>query len=96
MYNERNFRNNGGYNSRPNGHGYDDRNYGRGGYDNRGREMMDHPFEINEVVRHKATGARLVVIRYGREQVECRKPDLSADYFYLYELEPMTDAPGMK
>ena len=45
------------------------------------------PFKINQAVRHIGTGAKLIVIRYGREQVECRKPDLSSDYFYIYELE---------
>lgn len=85
--------NNRGYNSRRGD--YDNRGrdpyYGGNGYDSRDRDPMPRPFEINQPVRHIATGIRLVVIKYGREQVECRKPDLSSDYFYLYELEPITD-----
>ena len=90
-YNDDRNRRNGGYNeSRRNDCGYN--GYGpRGGYDNRGREQMDCPYEINQPVRHVATGIKLTVIRYGREQVECRKPDLSSKWFYLYELEPISD-----
>lgn len=61
---------------------------GIGSYD---RRMTDCPFQLNQVVRHIATGIKLVVINYGREQVECRKPDLSADYFYLHELEAIPE-----
>ena len=50
--------------------------------------MHERPYALNQPVRHIATGTRLIVINYGREQIECRKPDLSADYFYPYELEP--------
>lgn len=56
-------------------------------YDNRNSNNVVRPFEINQVVRHKVTGVNLIVIKYGREQIECRKPDLSAEYFYPYELE---------
>lgn len=92
-YNDNRDRRNGNY-----GYGESRRsgrdNYGynpRGGYDDRDREMMERPYEINQPVKHAATGIRLTVIRYGREQVECRKPDLSSEWFYLYELEPITD-----
>lgn len=51
----------------------------------------NRPFKINQAVRHIGTGAKLIVIRYGREQVECRKPDLSSDYFYIYELEAWSE-----
>ena len=93
-YNDNRNRRNGNYGygeSRRNDRGYND--YGpRGGFDNRGREpMMERPYEINQPVKHVATGTRLTVIRYGREQVECRKPDLSSEWFYLYELEPISE-----
>ena len=83
-----------------NGFGYNgsrrsDREYNdytpRGGYNNRDRETANCPYEINQPVRHIATGVKLTVIRYGREQIECRKPDLSAEWFYLYELEPISN-----
>lgn len=69
------------------GNGYD--NYDR--YEDDQQDRMPRPFDINQPVRHIATGIRLIVIKYGREQVECRKPDLTSDYFYLYELEPIND-----
>ena len=90
---DRNRRYNGsGYNgeSRRNDRGYNDFSP-RGGFNDRGREPMDCPYEINQPVRHVATGIKLTVIRYGREQVECRKPDLSSEWFYLYELEPFSE-----
>lgn len=68
----------------------------RGGYGvPRGRQPFDPfhnpniPFEIGQKVIHTATGLELSVIRFGREQVECRKPDLSSAWFYAYELEPI-------
>lgn len=72
-------RNNGNFNNRNNS-GW---NNNQNGYFNN-----DRPYELNQPVRHIATGVKLIVINYGREQVECRKPDLSSDYFYLHELEP--------
>ena len=39
---------------------------------------------------HTATGMELSVVRFGREQLECRKPDLSTVWLYEYELEPVT------
>ena len=92
-----NYNNGRGYNRfddrRTGGRDFNDRG-GRGGYrDDRDREpMMDRPFEINEPVIHVATGIKLTVIRYGREQVECRKPDLSSEWFYLYELQPLNES----
>lgn len=59
-----------------------------GGYDDRDRGPAC-PFSINQPVRHIATGVKLSVIRIGREQIECRKPDLSSEWFYEYELEPI-------
>lgn len=67
--------------------GYNDRRYNEGGYRDGG--AINCPYQINQTVRHIATGIKLVVIKVGREQVECRKPDLGADWFYLYELEPL-------
>lgn len=90
-----NNRNNGYNNNRSNDRGYNNsrnNNWGND-YDDRDRfqDQRPRPFEINQAVRHIATGVRLIVISYGREQIECRKPDLSADYFYEYELEPMPE-----
>lgn len=83
---------NNGHNNRRSDRGNGNRNRSWGnGYDDRDRDMMPRPFEINQPVRHIATGVRLTVIRYGREQVECRKPDLSSEYFYLYELEAIPE-----
>lgn len=64
--------------------GYDrgyDRGYGRGnGYD---RQFQ---FDIGQKVIHVATGTELTVINYGREQLECRKPDLSTVWMYEHEI----------
>ena len=88
---------NDGYNNyrgrRPNNGRFNDRNFQRDNYrgdnyPNYDRQDMPHPFNIGDRVVHKATGTELTVISYGREQVECRKPDLGAEYFYLHELEP--------
>lgn len=64
---------------------------GAKGYDSFDRVVGNRPFKINQIVRHIGTGVKLVVIGYGREQVKCRKPDLSADYFYIYELEEIKE-----
>ena len=98
---DRNFRRGGGrYDDR---RGYDrgyDRGYERGydrdrGYDRRGGyNDQDQPrqfqFDIGQKVIHTATGMELSVVRFGREQLECRKPDLSTVWLYEYELEPVT------
>lgn len=96
-YNNYNNNNRGGY-----GRGYNDRGgYGRGyndrggysrGYDDRGGYepapvLPPIPFEIGQIVRHRATNQELSVIRIGREQVECRLPDLSSQWFYVHELD---------
>lgn len=52
-------------------------------------EGPQYAFQIGQMVRHKATGTELSVIRYGREQLECRMPDLSSNWFYPHELEPI-------
>lgn len=74
------------------GGGYDRRGYRGDYYDDyrgdNGGGSHNCPYQINQAVRHIATGTKLIVIKIGREQVECRKPDLCADWFYLYELEP--------
>lgn len=85
--NRNNNRNNGGYNNNRGGNG----SWGNNNYNNDGYNNNYYPYEINEPVRHIATGTKLIVISYGREQIECRKPDLSAEYFYPYELEPFTE-----
>ena len=54
------------------------------------RDPMENPgfpFDIGQVVRHKTTNEELTVIRYGREQLECRLPNLTSQWFYVYELE---------
>lgn len=74
------------------GRGYDDR---RGGYgrDRQGFDRFDghgrFRFDIGEKVIHTATGTELSVIGFGREQIECRKPDLSTGWFYDHELQPI-------
>lgn len=85
-YNDRDYRR--GY-DRPR---YDDR---RGGYDNQDQPRQFR-FDIGQKVIHTATGTELSVVRFGREQLECRKPDLSTVWLYEYELEPVngTDSNG--
>lgn len=82
MYNTKN-----GFRSRSCGYGEPVEN-GRGDFNSRNRyDSMPLPYELNQFVRHIATGTKLIVIKYGREQIECRKPDLSSEWFYPYELE---------
>ena len=89
-YNNRGYDRRGGYDRRDN---YD-RGYDRGGYDRRGNydrgyDRPDFPYEIGQKVIHKATGLELSVINYGREQLECRKPDLGTVWCYVHELAPL-------
>lgn len=49
------------------------------------------PFGIGQVVIHKSTGEELTVIRFGREQVQCRLPNLSSEWFYIHELDVKED-----
>lgn len=75
-----------------NGRGYDNRG---GGYDNYGRDNYQQnntPFQLGDIVRHVGTGTKLIVINFGREQIECRTPDLRSEYFYIHELEPWDDS----
>lgn len=75
-----------------NGCGYDNRG---GGYDNYGRDNYQQnntPFQLGDIVRHVGTGTKLIVINFGREQIECRTPDLRSEYFYIHELEPWDDS----
>ena len=69
----------GGYNNNRGGY---NRGYDRG-YDN-GRRFM---FDIGQKVVHRGSGTELIIINYGREQYECRKPDLTSAWFYEHELE---------
>lgn len=44
--------------------------------------------ELGDLVRHRTTGLEMTVIRFGREQVECRiHADMSPNWFYESELE---------
>lgn len=84
-YNDRRYNDRGGYNGyNSRGQGYNDRDRG---YNDR---SYDRPFNIGDPVKHRATGTILYVISFGREQIECRKPDLSAEYFYEHELAPVS------
>lgn len=89
-YNNRGYNNRGYDNRGYNDRGYDRRDYNDRGYDNRRdyNDRPDFPFAIGEKVIHKATGTELYVINYGREQLECRKPDLGTAWFYVHELTP--------
>lgn len=92
-YNPYNNRNGygGGYRNNNYGGGYRNNNYGGNyqGYQPQQDRFQNpgFPFDIGQVVRHKTTGQELTVISYGREQIECRLPDLTSQYFYVHELE---------
>ena len=94
-----NYNNNRGYGGPRFGGGYNNNGYGNGynngGYD-RYEPMPNIPFELGQMVRHRATGTELSVIRIGREQVECRMPDLTSAWFYVHELEPMESTAPQK
>ena len=93
-----NNRRNNGY--RNNNYGYNNNSYNNN-YGNPGPQGYNYqpqpdpmenpgfPYEIGQVVRHKTTNEELTVIRYGREQLECRLPNLTSQWFYVYELEPI-------
>ena len=91
---------------------YNDRGYGRGGYDRRGgyddRRRGDYDdrgyggrrdfdrfsnpssqYDIGQKVVHIATGTELSIISFGREQIECRKPDLDTVWVYEHEIAPI-------
>ena len=95
-----NYNNNRGYGGPRFGGGYNNNGYGGGGYNNGGYDryepMPNIPFELGQMVRHRATGTELSVIRIGREQVECRMPDLTSAWFYVHELEPMESTAPQK
>lgn len=42
--------------------------------------------QVKEVVLHKATGEKLVVLKVGKEQYLCRTQDLREIWFYEWEL----------
>lgn len=67
--------------------GYDDRR--QGGYNDRFNNPTSK-FDIGQKVVHIATGIELSVISYGREQLECRKPDLSTVWLYEHEIAPVS------
>lgn len=85
----------GGYNDRGRGYYNNDRGgYGggyRGGYQGGYNQQPSQgfQFDIGQRVIHVATGIELSVINYGREQLECRKPDLSTVWCYEHELAPL-------
>lgn len=85
---------------------YDDRNTGyrpnnwnndrgSGRQDFRPNQCYDNSaprqFNAGDDVIHKQTGIKMRVVKLGREQYECRKPDLSSEYFYEDELELATE-----
>ena len=88
------------------GYGRDNRGYDRGydrGYNDRGDDRGGYgrgdyppreecPFSIGQKLRHKYTGTELFMIREGREQIECRTPDMRTEWFYIHELEPAEPA----
>jgi len=85
-----------GYDRRDSGYdrGYDRRdNYRNNNYNDAGPSTgfnpnpQAFPFDIGQKVRVKFTGAEVSIIRFGREQIECRCPDHSSQWFYIYELE---------
>lgn len=88
----------GGYYDRRGGGGYDRRGYDNRGYD-RGPsysgpdfDKFHNPnskFDIGQKVIHNATGIELSIISFGREQIECRKPDLDTIWVYEHEISPM-------
>lgn len=83
--------NRGGYNNGPrynNNNGWGGRN---DNYRDNAPQQGDFEFELGQPVRHIATGLKLSVIKFGREQIECRTPDLRSEYFYPHELEPWTE-----
>lgn len=91
-YNDRYDRRGGGYrNDRD--YDYRDRGYDRRDSFDRMNSHGRFRFDIGQRVIHKATGTELSVVSFGREQLECRKPDLSTVWLYEHELEP---APGDK
>lgn len=78
----------GGYDDRRGG--YDDRR--GGGYNRRDFDRFSNPgsqFDIGQKVVHIATGLELSVISFGREQIECRKPDMSTVWVYEHEIAPI-------
>ena len=81
-YNNR--RNDGGYNNR----GYD-RDYRDDGYNNyEDRPRKNFKFSVGQKCFLKDFPDTTVsIIRIGREQYECRLPDLKTRWFYEHELE---------
>ena len=76
--------NRGGYNN----------GYNRGGYDRQYQQPRHMRYDVGQRVIHRASGIELTIVRLGREQYECRKPDLSTGWFYENELDPMDVSAG--
>lgn len=83
-----------GRNNNYGGGRYDQRpQYSDPGYD-RSRGYDDQParkYNVGDVLRIVDTDVIVRVIHLGREQYECRLPDLRTQYFYEHELEPAPD-----
>lgn len=88
MYGYGGYNRRGGYNNR--GYNYN-RGYNNNRNYNRQPQYQTGMFDIGDKVIHRATGTELTVISIGREQYECRKPDLSNGWFYEHELEAPMD-----
>lgn len=78
--------NNRGFNERSQ---YSDPGYGRGGYDD--RPQNNGKYNIGDVLNVIGHGITVHVVRIGREQYECRLPDLRTEWFYEHELEPVQE-----
>lgn len=67
--------------------------YDRGGYDGRRDfnrfDNRGSQYDIGQKVVHLATGTELSIISFGREQIECRKPDLDTVWVYEHEIAPI-------
>ena len=66
----------GGYNHRP-----------RDRYNDRKESTMEFKYKVGDVCRLNANpDIQATIIRIGREQYECRMPDLRTIWFYEHEL----------
>lgn len=81
-----NYRRGGGYNRSGYGGGYNRGGYDRNQYQQQPRHMR---YDVGQKVIHRASGIELTIIRLGREQYECRKPDLTTGWFYENELDSL-------
>lgn len=77
----------------PNNRGY---NSGRPQYSDPGYSPYDGPqnngkYNIGDVLNVIGHNITVHVVRIGREQYECRLPDLRTEWFYEHELEPVQE-----